>query len=156
MGAKDFNNVVTPPKIAGIKAGAPFYHLAWQINKSFSIELALNLDWTKQVDEITTSLHKHYFYRFEDVELNWHLVQNKGSDSYFFQTKPLFDYLLVCNGDDIYGYFERAIEAIKSNRKIEFIHPFDFNLVKSKEAFFNNILKTKSFIEDNLHVQGKF
>lgn len=98
------------------------------------------------------SKHQHYFCRFEDVELNWHLIQNKGDMSYFFQTKPLFDYLLICNGEDIYNYFERAMQSIKSSPKIDFIHPFDFQLVKSKEAFFNNFLKTKSFIEEYLHV----
>lgn len=152
LSPKDINNVVTPPKIAGIKAGIPFYQLAWQINKSFDIHLALSMDWSKPTDSGDTSYHKHYFYRFEDVELNWHLIQNKGTESWFFQTKPMFDHLLICNGDDIYDYFGRAVESIKGNRKIEFIHSFDFNLVKSKDSFFNNILHTKSFIEEYPHV----
>jgi hypothetical protein len=152
LGVKDFNSVVTPPKIAGIKANVPFYKLAWLINQSFNIKLAFNLDWTKSNNETEISKHQHYFCRFDDVELNWHLIQNKGDMSYFFQTKPMFDYLLICNGEDIYNYFERAMQSIKTNSKIDFIHPFDFQLVKSKEAFFNNFLKTKLFIEEYLHV----
>jgi len=151
---KDINNGVVPPKIAGIKTSIPFYQLAWQINNSYAMNLALNLHWEKAINEQQDvfSYHQHYFDVFEDVELNWHLIQNKGSESWFLQSKPLFDYLLICNGDDIYGYFEKAIEAIKQNNKIEFVHAFNFNLVNSKAAFFHNFLKTKSFTEDLYHV----
>lgn len=151
MGNKDFQNVVIPPKIAGIKSVLPTYLLAWQINKSFGIEMSLNLDWNKVASNGKTSLHHHYYCYFEDVELNWHLVDNKGSEAWFFQSKPMFDYLLVCNGEDIYGYFERAVDAIKTNSKIEHIYPFDFEILPKKEPFYNNILRTKYFLED-LHV----
>lgn len=130
------------------------YALAWQINKSFSMNLTCSLDWDKRVSNSMpeASFHQHYYDFFEDVELNWHLLRNKGSESWFFQSKPMFDYLFICNGDDIYNYFERAVMAIRQNPKIEFVHSFDFNLIKSKDAFFNNILKTKLFIEDLSHV----
>lgn len=155
MSQKDFNSVIIPPKIAGIKANLPMFNLAWQINDSFSMNLACSLDWEKEILESATpkSLHQHYFDHFEDVELNWHLLKNKGSESWFFQTKPLFDYLLICNGDDIYDYFGRAVQAIRLNQKIEFIHPFEFKQIKSKDIFFNNILNTRLFIEDLNHVQ---
>ena len=118
------------------------------------MNLALNLPWEKELTENTEaySLHQHYFDAFEDVELNWHLIQNKGSETNFLQSKPMFDFLLICNGDDIYNYFERALEALKTNPKIEFVHAFDFNMVKSKDVFFHNILNTKKFIEDLNHV----
>lgn len=117
------------------------------------MNLALSMDWEKETSEKgTISHHQHYFDRFEDVELNWHLIKNKGTEAWFFQSKPMFDYLLICNGDDIYNYFERAVKAIKENDKIEFLHPFEFNLVKSKDSFFNNILKSKLFTDDIQHV----
>lgn len=154
MSFKDINNGVVPPKIAGIRANIPFYQLAWQINKSYAMNLALNLPWEKPINEEKDcfSFHQHYFDVFEDVELNWHLIQNKGSESWFLQSKPMFDYLLICNGDDIYAYFEKAVEAIKQNNKIEFIHAFNFDLVKSKDAFFHNIIQSKLYLEDLNHV----
>ncbi|MBL7837598.1 MAG: hypothetical protein JNM67_08785 [Bacteroidetes bacterium] len=154
MSQKNFNSVIIPPKIAGIKSSVPMFTLAWHINQSFGMNLACNLDWEKEVNTTipAISFHQHYFDVFEDVELNWHLMKNKGSESWFFQSKPMFDYLFICNGDDIYNYFERAVNAIKQNPKIEFVHAFDFGLIKSKDAFFNNILKTKLFIDDLSHV----
>lgn len=154
LSQKNFNSVIIPPKIAGIKANLPMFTLAWQINKSFGMNLVGSLDWEKEVNAAIPgiSFHQHYFDQFEDVELNWHLVRNKGSESWFFQSKPMFDCLFICNGEDIYNYFERAVNAMKLNSKIEFVHPFDFSLVKSKDAFFNNILKTKLFIDDLSHV----
>lgn len=128
----------------------PCYRLAWHINASFSMNFALNLDWQKG-SEGALSRHQHYFCSFEDVELNWHLINNRGSETFFFQSKPMFDYLLICNGDDIYGYFERAVQSIGQNKAIDHIFPFDFSLVKSKNSFYQNILETKHFIED-LHV----
>ena len=136
------------PKIAGIKTVLPDYSLAWQINKCFGMNFALNLEWEKIGIENLISKHRHYYCLFEDVELNWHIIKNKGTNAYFFQSKPLFDYFLICNGDDIYGYFERAIEAIKSNNEIENIFEFNFQLIPKKAPFYNNILKNKSFIED--------
>lgn len=151
MGNKDFQNLVTPPKIAGIKSVLPAYSLAWQINQCFGMNLILNLEWSKSVSGGIQSQHMHYFCHFEDVELNWHLIQNKGTNAYFFQSRPMFDYLLICNGDDIYAYFERALEAIRTNVKIDNIFSFNFEIMPKKEPVYNNIIKTKYFIED-LHV----
>lgn len=149
------DRVVTPPKIAGIRSTAPIYRIAWTINRCFHTDFSLSYDWAKS-GEILDSKHSHYFCRFEDVDLNWHLISNKGSEEYFLKTKPLFDALLICDGDDLFSYFDRAIQSVKASRDIEFIHPFDFNLVKSKDSFFSNILNTKYFIEDYLHVQKQF
>lgn len=148
---KSFQNVIIPPKIAGIKSVLPDYSLAWQINKSFGIDLVLNIDWEKEVTDLKISKHRHYYCHFEDVELNWHLIQNKGSNAWFFQSKPNFDFLLICNGEDIYGYFERAIESLKSNPNIDNIFSFDFQILPQKEHFYKNTLNTKYFLED-LHV----
>lgn len=151
MKTQDINSVVKPPKIAGIKANLPAYKVAWHINQCYGMNFALNLDWQKEVREKHISSHQHYFYQFEDVELNWHLVNNKGSSAFFFQSRPMFDYLLVCDGDDIYQYFEKAVETIKQNKYIDHIFPFDFELLKSKASYYNNIIRNKYFIED-LHV----
>jgi hypothetical protein len=148
---KDFNTVVNPPKIAGIKTHLPAYKVAWQINDCYGMNFALNIDWVKEVKEKDASCHQHYFYQFEDVELNWHLINNKGTSAFFFQSRPMFDFLLVCDGDDIYNYFEKAIDTIRQNKHIDHIFPFDFELIKSKSAYYQNIIKNKFFIED-LHV----
>lgn len=150
MKAPDLNATIKPPRIAGIKTNMPGYRLAWHINASFSMNFALNLDWQKG-NEDSLSSHQHYFCSFEDVELNWHLINNRGSGMFFFQSKPMFDYLLICNGDDIYDYFGRAVQSISHNKAIDHIFPFDFSLVKSKNSFYQNILSTKQYIED-LHV----
>lgn len=150
MIAREFKNVLVPPKIAGIKTALPAHSMAWLINQLYGVQFRLSLDWQKQ-DKHILSHHHHFFCRFEDVELNWHLIQNKGNSMYFCQTKPLFDYLLICNGEDIYSYFERAVEAIKPDRQISIIFPFDFGLLKQKEAYYENFLQTRYFIED-LHV----
>jgi hypothetical protein len=112
------------------------------------MNFSLNLDWEKKGVENLMSKHRHYYYPFEDVELTWHLIKNKGTHAYFFQTKPLFDFFLICDGDDMYNYFERAIEAIKKNPDIENIFEFNFELIPKKDHFYNNILNNKSFIED--------
>ncbi len=148
---QDFNSVVKPPKIAGIKANMPAYKVAWQINNCYGMNFALNLDWLKEVKDKPMSGHQHYFYQFEDVELNWHLINNKGSSAFFFQSRPMFDFLLVCDGDDIYNYFEKAVDSIRQNKFIDYIFPFDFELVKSKASYYQNIIRNKYFIED-LHV----
>ncbi len=147
----DINNVIHAPKIAGIKAHMPAYKVAWQINNCYGMNFALNLDWQKEVKDKAVSAHQHYFYQFEDVELNWHLINNRGTTAFFFQSKPMFDYLLVCDGDDIYDYFGKAIDNIKQNKHIDYIFPFDFSLVKSKASYYQNILRNKQFIED-IHV----
>ncbi len=154
MSFKDINSSIIPPKIAGIRTNLPIYQLAWHINQSFSMDFAYSLPWSKQLESNsdTRSFHHHFFDTFEDVELNWHLINNKGTELYFLQTKPMFDALLICNGDDIYKYFERAVESIKLNTKIEFIHQFGFDVVKSKDSFFNNLIQTRQFIEDLTHV----
>jgi hypothetical protein len=148
MDKLDFDFSHTFPKIAGIKTVLPDYTLAWHINNSFDMNFSLNLDWEKKGLENLMSKHRHYYYPFEDVELTWHLIKNKGTHAYFFQTKPLFDFFLICDGDDIYNYFERAIEAIKKNPDIENIFEFNFELIPKKAHFYNNILNNKIFIED--------
>ncbi len=147
---QDFNSVIRPPRIAGIKSNMPAYKVAWHINNCYGMNFALNLDWQKDVKD-KPSFHQHYFYQFEDVELNWHLVNNKGTAAYFFQSRPMFDYLLVCDGDDIYQYFEKAVESIRMHKFIDHVFPFDFDLLKSKASYYRNILRNKQFIED-LHV----
>jgi hypothetical protein len=149
--SQDFNSVVRAPKIAGIKANMPAYKVAWHINDCYGMNFALNLDWEKDVKDKAMSVHQHYFYQFEDVELNWHLINNKGTTAFFFQSRPMFDYLLVCDGDDMYNYFEKAIQSIKDNRHIDHIFQFEFDLVKSKASYYQNIIRNKYFIED-LHV----
>lgn len=144
----DSNIGISTPQIAGIKTVLPDYSLAWQINQSYGINLCLSLEWEKPGIENLISKHRHYFCHFEDVELNWYLIKNKGTNTYFFQSKPLFDYFLICDGDDIYNYFERAIQAIKLNPQIENIFEFKFDLIPKKAAFYNNILKNKTFLED--------
>jgi hypothetical protein len=124
------------------------HSLAWQINRSFNMNLCMSLDWVRKKDSSDASRHLHYFCRFEDVELNWHLIKNKGDRSYFFNSKPLFDYLLLCNGEDIYGYFERAVEAYKNSDQAGQIFSFGFELLKQKDDYFENILQTRYFIED--------
>lgn len=151
MRSKELKDVIIPPKIAGIKSTLPDFSLAWQINSSFNSSLELNSDWIKGNKDTSKSFHRHYFCYFEDVELAWHLIQNKGSSGYFFQSKPMFDFLFICNGDDLYNYFERSIDSIKSNLKIDHVFPFDFNLLPNRENYFHNILRTKQFIED-IHV----
>ncbi len=139
-------------KVAGIKTGLQTYQVAWQINKDFDMQFAMNLDWLVESEDKTLSEHLHYFQPFEDVELNWHLVQNKGTSAVLFNSRPLFDYILVCEGNDIYNYFERAVEAVKQNSRIDGIFPFQFNMVKKQDHFINNLKNTKQFIE-SLHVQ---
>ena len=138
-------------KIAGIKSGSQTYQVAWQINHSFDMQMAMNLDWKVSMENKAESEHMHFFQTFEDVELNWHLVQNKGTLTPLFNSKPLFDYFFICEGDDIYGYFERAIEAIKNNDRIDGIYPFHFSLVKKQNQFLSNLKNTKQYIE-SLHV----
>lgn len=142
-------------KIAGIKAGLQTYQVAWQINRDFDMQLGMNLDWLVESAQGKVSEHLHYYQPFEDVELNWHLVQNKGTADVLFNSRPLFDYLLVCEGNDIYNYFERAIEAVKKNDRIDGIFPFQFSMVKRQDNFLNNLKNTKQFIE-SLHVQRTF
>ncbi len=134
-------------KIAGIKSVWPTYQVAWQINRDFDMQLAMNIDWKVSMENNMESEHHHYFQNFEDVELNWYLVQNKGTSSALFQSKPLFDYFLICEGNDIYGYFERAFEAIKLNGRLDGIFTFHFAMIKKQANFFDNIKNTKQFIE---------
>lgn len=138
-------------KIAGIKSGLQTYQVAWQINHDFDMHLSMNLDWEMTTENNVKSEHLHYFQTFEDVELNWFLVQNKGTASVIFNSKPLFDYLLICEGDDIYGYFERAVEAVMKNDRIDGIFPLNFSIIKKRNNVLQNIKNTRQFIE-SLHV----
>jgi len=110
MPASNPHNDVFFPKVAGIKSALPEHQVAWQINKSFDINMGLNLEWVRPLPEKKTSLHRHYYCYFEDVELHWHLIKNKGDQAYFFQSNPLFDYLLICQGEDLYNYFDRTVK----------------------------------------------
>jgi hypothetical protein len=85
------------------------------------------------------------------VELNWHLIENKGSNSYFLKTQPNFDYFLICSGEDLFSYFSRALEDLKKAPKIEHIFGFELSFVKNPDFIYQNIKKTKEFIND-LHV----
>jgi hypothetical protein len=134
-------------KIAGIKSGLSTYQVAWHINKQFDMQMAMNDDWKVEAENKVTSDHHHFFQYFEDVELNWYLVQNKGTASVLFQSQPLFDYFLICEGEDIFGYFERAVEAVKSDSKLDGIYPIPFSMVKKQGYFLDNIKKTRQFIE---------
>jgi hypothetical protein len=139
-------------KIAGIKANIPTYQVAWQVNKCFDMQLAMNIDWTIG-GEGNKSSHLHYFQEFEDVELKWYLVQNKGSHDVLFNSKPLFDYFLLCSGDDIYGYFERAVKAMQENNRIDGVFPIRFSLVKQKDNFLGNIdVKSNKKYLESIHV----
>ncbi len=140
-------------KLAGIKANIPGYQVAWQINKSFDMQLTMNEDWVIDTETTQPSEHLHFFQEFEDVELKWYLVQNRGSAGVLYNSKPLFDYFLLCAGDDIYGYFERAVEAIQKAKKIDGIFPLQFSMIKSHENFLMNmnVKNNKKYLE-SLHV----
>ncbi len=147
------NQTTIDLKIAGIKANIPTYQVAWLINKYFDMQFTMNLDWTIGVDEADKSEHLHFFQEFEDVELKWYLVQNKGSKDVLFNSKPLFDYFLICSGDDIFGYFERAIKEIKKIKKIDGVFPLSFSMLKSPGNFLVNmdIKNNKKYLE-SIHV----
>ncbi|MES2618070.1 MAG: hypothetical protein V4613_09325 [Bacteroidota bacterium] len=138
-------------KIAGIKANLQAYQVAWQVNALFDMQLGMNIDWQIEVKDKGISDHLHFFQAFEDVELNWHLVQNRGTAGSLFNSKPPFDYFLICTGDDMYGYFERAMEAIKTSNRIDGIYQFQFSMIKASQHFYNNLQKSKQFSEF-LHV----
>ncbi|MDI1233864.1 MAG: hypothetical protein PSX81_06260 [bacterium] len=139
----------TDLKIAGIKANLYGYQVAWLVNQSFDMQLTMNEDWIIGEDSTEKSEHLHFFQEFEDVELKWYLVQNRGSAGVLYQSKPLFDYFLICFGEDIYGYFERAVSAIIDAGKIDGIFPLSFSLIKTQENFLTNmnVKNNKKYIE---------
>lgn len=145
------NNPYLQFKIAGIKTTLPIFSLAWQINQSFKMDFHFSQNWEKQTEQINISSHHHCYGYFEDVELHWHLIENKGSKAFFLQTKPLFDYFFICNGDDIFNYFELAIEEIKKNNAIENVFVIDNKYIKNPAPVLNNLLNTKEFNKD-IHV----
>ena len=147
MQANGSHNDAFYPKVAGLKSALPEYQVAWQINKSFDIQLGLNLDWMKPLPEDKISIHRHYYCYFEDVELHWHLIKNKGDMAYFLQSNPVFDYLLICQGEDLYNYYERAVQSIQEQSKIEHVFNIPFQKIPSKNLFFDNFLNTKKFQE---------
>lgn len=139
----------TDLKLAGIKANLPGYQVAWLINHNFDMQLTMNENWMVGEDTAPQSEHLHFFQEFEDVELKWYLVQNRGSSTVIYQSKPLFDYFLICLGDDIYGYFERAVNAIKNENKIDGIFPLQFSMIKNQENFLTNmnVKNNKKYLE---------
>lgn len=139
----------TDLKIAGLKANLPGYEVAWLINKNFDMQLTMNEDWVVGEEINQKSDHLHFFQAFEDVELKWYLVQNRGSAGVIYQSKPLFDYFLICAGDDIYGYFERAVKAIDNEKKIDGIFPLQFKMIKTQTNFFANmdVKNNKRYLE---------
>jgi hypothetical protein len=145
------HSAIIPLQIAAIKSNLPAYTLAWQINHVFQMDLALSMDWQKITPSNEISHHLHYFCNFEDVELNWHLIANKGSYSYFLKTKPNFDYFFICSGEDLFSYFNRALEDLKKAPKVEHIFDFDLSIIKNPDFIYQNIKKNKEFIND-LHV----
>lgn len=147
MSAPDIKNELILPKIAGLKSIQPPHTVAWEINRCFGMNFKLSKDWHKVYKDKSFSFI-HFFCRFEDVELNWHLIFNRGEQSWFFKSKPIFDYILVCNGDDIYGYFERALDAIRNSSKNIQAFKFSFQQVPDKDAYFSNFIISKQFIED--------
>lgn len=142
------DNHVFKFQIAAIKSSFPIYNLAWQINHAYKMDFNLSLNWTKESKNMPLSHHNHCFCEFQDVELNWHLIANRGSNSFFLSTKPMFDYFFICVGDDIYQYFPKAIDSIKKNQKIEHVFIIEDKLIKNKDFIYNNLLNTKDFIKD--------
>jgi len=138
--------------IAGIKTAAPAYQVAWQLNHNFEMNFEMNLDWEHNTKKEIKSSHTHYFDTFEDVELNWHLIQNKGDNAFLFKSNPLFDYFLFCYGDDIYHYFKRAIASVHQTSKINSIYQFSFELLPKTNPFLINLLNTKKFTDFSQHV----
>ena len=65
----------TDIQIAGIKANYPAYSVAWQINQAFDMQFHMSLDWAIENKVGEVNKHIHFFEQFEDVELNWHLIQ---------------------------------------------------------------------------------
>lgn len=145
------NNLTFNIQIAAIKSALPSYQLAWQINQAYNMDFEMSDDWEKTNQDIANSTFTHYFYQFEDVELNWHLIINKGSNAFFLKTKPMFDYFLICVGEDIYDYFSKAIVCIQNSDKIENVFKFNASQIKNQDVIFQNIKRTKDFIK-NLHV----
>jgi hypothetical protein len=148
---KDLNNFPFDIHIAAIKSALPSYKLAWQINQAFFMDFEMSVEWEKTNQQGQMGYFTHFFYRFEDVELNWHLIDNRGANAYFLQTKPMFDFYLICVGEDIYDYFSKAIEAIQDSQKIENVFRFSPSHIKNIDVIYQNITKTKEFIKD-LHV----
>jgi len=146
------NNPYLQFEIAAIKTTLPIYSLAWQINQSFKMDFHLSHNWEKQSEQNKISLHNHCYGYFEDVELHWHLLENKGSNAYFLQTKPLFDYFFICNGDDIFKYFSMAVLEIKKNNAIENIFLIENKKIKNADSILNNLINTKEF-QNDINVQ---
>ncbi len=138
----------TDIQIAGIKANYPAYSVAWQINQAFDMQFHMSLDWEIENKVGEVNKHIHFFEQFEDVELNWHLIQNRSEKSFIFNSKPLFDYFLICHGEDIYKYFERAVASVENTSIISHIFSFPFSIVKPQNSIYNNLINTKNFISE--------
>lgn len=145
----------TDIQIAGIKSNFPAYSVAWQINETFDMQLCMSLNWEILFNKTEKSSHLHFYQQFEDVELNWHLVQNKGDKTFIFKSNPTFDYFIICHGEDIYGYFNRLISALSNAPLISNIFAFPFSKVKPQDPIYNNLIETKQYISD-YNVQNQF
>ncbi len=132
-----------------LKSNYKGYSVAWQLNKSFEMNLKLNEDWTV-TDKEKESEHSHYYQYFDDVDLHWHLVQNKGTNSTLIKLTPSFDYILFCSGADPYQYFDRCINSIKTSKIINFSHLLIFDNLPNNEknSILQNILRTPTFLKE--------
>ncbi len=139
-------------KIAAIETKLPAYKLAIILNELFSFNFEMNLDW-ESIHENENLKHHHYFDYFEDVEMKWHLIQNKSfnSEKYIFKTKPLFDFFLLSEGKDYYQYFERALKAFSQSSSLK-INAFDISNIKNKNCFIpNNLINSNLYLKYSLN-----
>jgi hypothetical protein len=133
---------------AGVISGLQLHSVAWLLNNNFSLDLS-------RVDPLVTPQSEYNFcyQRFEDVNLQWFLIENKGLMRYFIKSRPLFDYVLMVRGEDHNKYFRRALEALLTTLDIRSYYIFEARRVDESEM---NALLTLNYrnLQKQIYVQS--
>lgn len=122
-----------PYLVYGINATTRDYRLCWNINKLFGISLKLvePLSAFSKVNDPTK--HNHFSFLDENLNVTYHLIENKRGSSLFLSEVDKADYLLIIDGVDIEREELEILNKLKGIRAILMAFQIDLDRLKHKQ-----------------------
>ncbi len=101
------------------------YSLAWCLFDTFSLQFVcenppFQINLPNQLDSIHAEYH---FFGSEDYPRMW-LIQNQGTQSRLVNSKPLPDYFLIFEEEDVILHFDHWLETLNRVARIQLAYVF--------------------------------
>ncbi|MFN4915772.1 MAG: hypothetical protein ACK5FT_10700 [Sphingomonadales bacterium] len=108
----DFDDIAF--RAIAIHTALPPALLAWQIDRFLGTKFSILPFSFSLMTKKSTSEHAQYYFRDEEFDTEWWILENQGTQESLMQVKPLPDMILIGRGGEDDNASEIWLEKLKS------------------------------------------